>query len=148
MSNIQTLIPKLGILTFDGVPINGFSADSTVEAERASDAFEKHVGTQGEVSRIKNADMSGHVTISLAQTSPSNDYLSAKARMDELTANGIGLLTFVDLSGTIGQPTRFSGMAWVKKLPALEEGKTIKDRKWVFDVAYFDVWLAGNMPSL
>ena len=139
--DVKTYNPKDVIVVVNGVPISGFAEGTFVEAERSSDAFEKYVGTQGEVSRAKLADVSGSFTFTLAQTSPSNDFLSGIRQTDELTGGGVVAVSVTDLSGR----TKLVGaMGWVRKAPKVELGKSISARAWAFDVAEFEVMVGGN----
>jgi hypothetical protein len=141
MASVKTFNPKAVIAVVGGVPLSGFAEGTMITAERASDAFEKYVGTQGEVSRAKLADISGTFTFTLAATSSSNDYLSTLREADELTGSGIIPVSVTDLSGTT---VLVGAMGWIKKAPKVEFGKSVSSREWVLDVAEFDVLVGGN----
>lgn len=139
---VKTYIPNKVLVIIGGIPIQGFSEDSMVKTVRDEDTFMKKVGVQGEVSRSQNHNTSGSVTITLMQTSPSNDVLSGFAALDELTGAGVVPVLIKDLSGS---STYFSSTAWVKKPPEAAYGKEIGTREWVFDTAEMDVFNGGNL---
>ena len=142
MSDVKTYNPKKVIVTANGIPISGVADGTFVEFERSSDSFEKHVGSQGEVSRTQTADKSGSCTITLAQTSPSNDLFSGLAQIDELTGAGVIVLACTELSGS---SVLMGAMAWIKKPAKAEFGKAVGNRQWVFDIAEYEVWNGGNV---
>ena len=145
MSDVKTYNPKEVIITWNGIPLSGFADGTFAAFVRYVDAFEKHVGSDGAVSRAKSADRSGHATVTLAQTSPSNDLLSVSATADELTGRGVGVLGCTDLSGR----TKLMGaLAWIKKVPKAEFGKSIANREWVFDIAEYQVFNGGSRGIL
>ncbi len=140
--SVKTYIPKKILVIVGGVPISGFAEDSMVKTVRDEDTFAKKVGVDGEVSRSQNHNRSGTVTITLMQTSPSNDVLSGFAALDELTGAGVVPVLIKDLSGT---STFFSSSCWVKKPPEGAYGKEVGNREWVLDTVDIDIFNGGNI---
>jgi hypothetical protein len=138
---VRTYDPKRCLVVIGGVPMGGFADGTFVSVERTSDTFTKVSGADGIVSRSKTNDRSGTLTLTLAQTSPSNDVLTGFARNDELTNTGIVPVTVKDLSG---RSTYVAAFGWVKKPPTGEFGKEIADREWALDLADLDVFTGGN----
>lgn len=137
---MKTYNPKLVAVSFANIPLTGFG-DTFISAERNSDAFSVVVGADGEVSRVQSADRSGKVTITLKQTSLSNDLLSAYALADELTGLSVGSLLVKDIAGT----TLLSAQeAWISKMPAVEMGKDGAEREWVIECAHLIINVGGN----
>lgn len=128
-------------VVIQGNTIVGFMPDSVVKVGRDEDAFKKIVGADGTVSRARNANRAGFIEITLQQTSPSNDVLSALAQLDELTANAIGTGLVKDLSGRTLHATN---SCWVKKQPENEFGAEVKGRTWVIDTGALNMNTAGN----
>jgi len=139
--SVRTYDPKAVSVVVGGVPIHGFADGTFIHLERSTDAFSKVVGTDGIVSRAKSNDQSGQLTITLAQTSPSNDALYAFAILDQATATGIVPIFIKDNSG---RSTHFSALAWVRKMPPLDYAKEISNREWIFDLADYDEFPGGN----
>ena len=100
-----------------------------------------------EVFRLHNASRAyydaGKVTVILLQSSPSNDYLSARAAEDELTGIAYGEISLKNLNGA----TIVAGGsdAWIRKPAQIEYGAEVSNREWVFQVADLDLNVAGEV---
>jgi hypothetical protein len=130
------------ILTVNGVEISGYASDTFISIEREEPSFTKVVGADGTTSRAKSNNRSGTMTITLSQTSPSNDYLSALLAQDELSNSGVVPVILKDISG---QSRFFSGTGWVQGMPSVEYAKEISDREWLIDLADMEFNIAGNI---
>lgn len=124
--------PAKVVMTFKGSLMVGYVDGTFISAERDADAFTADVGSQGDVVRVKSNNRMGEVTLTLQQSSPSNDILSAHAVTDELTGLNTGALLIKDLQGTT---LLTAEAAWVKKQPVSEFGNELSDREWVFTCA-------------
>jgi hypothetical protein len=133
--------PGLVSMSFGAILITGIAKGTFVSAERNKDAWSIDVGAGGDVTRTKNRDRSGMVTVTLQQSSPSNDALSARARLDELSSAGASPLIVKDLSGTTLVQAE---AAWVKKLPKTEFGDESSNREWIFECADLEIVAGGN----
>lgn len=141
MAEVRTYDPKQVMILIGGIPMGGFADGEYVNVERTSDTFTMVSGADGITSRAKTNDRSGSMTLTLAQTSPSNDALSAIALADELTNSGVVPILIKDGSGT----TVFvSAFGWIKKPPAASFAKEIGNRAWILDLADLDVFIGGN----
>lgn len=142
---LKTYDPALVILTYGGIPIKGFADGTFIVVERSNDAFTKTSGADGRVSRAKSNDKSGTVTVTLAQTSSSNDVLAGFAKQDELSNTGVKVLNCKDVGG---RSTHFSSAAWIRKVPNAEYGKEISNREWVLDCDNLDSFIGGHAPTV
>lgn len=142
---VRTYDPKLVVCIVGGVPISGFADGTFISVERDNDTFSKVSGADGIVSRAKSNDRAGAITITLAQTSPSNDILTGFALADENANAGVVPVLVQDFNGTT---VLVSAFAWVKKPPTMEFSKEITDREWVMDCADLNVFAGGNVGSL
>ena len=140
----RTYDPCEVIISVGGRPITGFAQTSKVNVERDEDAYTKYIGIDGEVSRAKNCNKSGTVTITLAQTSPSNDLLSELAEADEAANAGVVPVLVRDLNGT---SLAAAPDAWVKRLAGANFGKEISDRSWVLDCGRLTLRPGGSNAS-
>ena len=138
--SVKSYDPKDVVVTIGGIPMSGFADGTFVNVNRLNDAFTSVSGADGEVSRAKSNDKRGEMTLTLAQTSLSNDVLSGIAQLDERLNRGVVPIAIKDLSGT---STWFSGSGWIRKLPDSEFGKEIANREWVLDLADMDVFVGG-----
>ncbi len=141
---VRSYDPGMVILTVGGTPINGFADGTFINVARSEDSFTKVSGADGIVSRARSRDKSGEITVTLAQTSPSNDVLTALNALDERTGQGVVPVQCKDLSG---RSTHFSAFAWVRKPADAEYSKGITDREWILDCADLDTGVAGNPNS-
>lgn len=126
---------------FAGIIVEGYADGTFVLAARNNPSFSLKVGASGEGARAKSNDRSGTVTITLMQSSASNDLLSAQAALDEASGDGIGSLLIKDLSGT----TLVSAeTAWIQKPSDMERAKEISDAQWVIETDVLNMFVGGN----
>lgn len=137
----KTYSPKKVAITVAGVIITGYADGSFVSVERASDTFTKVVGADGEVGRVHSADRSGAITLTLQQTSESNDVLSALQIADELTLTGKFPVTVKDNNGT---SLYIAGEAWIVKPVDAEYSGDMSTREWRIECAVLEAFAGGN----
>lgn len=129
---IATYDPRNVIVTIGGVNLSGFADGTFVTVERAAETFTKVVGAYGEVARVRSADRSGSMTITLMQTSNANSYLNGLANQDEQSGTGI---VAIQVKDTTTNTTINATEAWIKTKPKAEFGKDMGNREWVFELA-------------
>lgn len=139
--SLKSYDPKRVVLIIGGVPIGGYADGTFIMFERTADQYTKVAGADGEVARAKSNDRTGSFTITLMQTSDSNDVLSGIAKLDERLNAGVvpALLKEIDSTTSI-----FAGTAWVRKMPNVEYSKEITNREWILDVAESEAFVGGN----
>ena len=106
---VRTYDPKQVIVTIGGVPMSGFSDGTFLEIDRNEPTWNTVVGADGLVTRGKTNNFSGTLTLTLKQSSPSNDVLSGFMAVDEATNRGVFPLLVKDLAGN---SIYFSAQAW------------------------------------
>ena len=121
--------------------ITGFADDSKVSVERTDDAFTMTSGVDGDATRSKSNNKTGSITITLKQTSDSNDFLSSLADADELANNGVVPVIIKDNGG---RTLYTAAEAWIRKRPVGEFGREAGDREWVLDCAALIMITGGN----
>jgi hypothetical protein len=137
----KTYNAKKVLISFAGKTLTGVLDGSFVKVSRNNDSFMLAIGSDGEAARAANADKSGTVTVTLMQTSPSNDDLSNLMSTDELTNTGTGALFVKDASGR----TLVSAVdAWIRKPADVEFAREITGREWVFETGNLEIFNAGN----
>lgn len=137
---VKNYNPANILVAWNGIPIEGFADGTFVVAERANDSFSKVVGSSGEGARAKSNDKSGSVTVTLMQTSASNDLLSAALALDENSGDAVGPLLITDLNGTTLIEAQ---TAWILRPPNNEFGREISNREWVFDTDSLGIFTGG-----
>ncbi len=142
---IRTYDPKNVIVTLinaAGVShvVGGFADGVGVKVSRKNDMWDLSTGMDGDTSRVKKNDKSGEMTITLAQTSPSNDFLSAMAENDTVD----GDLATVNITDAVTGSVYTSVSAWVRKHADTEYGKEISNREWILDCVDMTMSSKGN----
>jgi hypothetical protein len=125
---VSTYDPKEVVVTFGAIPLDGYADGTFVEVAPAGEAFTRHVGADGEVSRSKSNDNTHDVTLTLKQSSLSNQVLSAANKADRITGRAMMPLSITDLNGGT---LYFWPQAWVE-VPSWGFAKEQTDRAWVF----------------
>ena len=129
------------VLTINGVAISGYADGTFISVEREEQSFTKVVGADGTTSRAKSNNRSGSLTLTILQTSPSNDVLSALLAQDELNNDAVVPVLIKD---NTGKSRLFSATGWVQGMPTVEYGKEISNREWTIDLADIEFAIAGN----
>jgi hypothetical protein len=125
---VMTYDPKKVIITLGGVPIVGYADGSFVNVEGNAETWTKKVGADGEVNRALSNDNTHTITITLLQTSLSNQYLKNVYKADKATGLGMLPLGFTDLND---METKFWPEAWVAQEPPKGRAKETTDTQWV-----------------
>lgn len=142
MADFKQYDPARVVMTYRGIPIRGYMDGTFISVERASDSFEKAVGAGGDVARVRSRDRSGRVTLTLQQTAPVNDLLSAIAIEDELFGTGLGPLMVKDVNGTT---LLLASIAWIVRPANVEFGDSLSGREWIFDCADLNMGVGGSV---
>ena len=121
----------------------GFADGTFINLERNRDAFTLTKGASGEGARAKSNDKSARCTLTVMQSSLTNDYLSGIATADE-TSNG-GQIPFL-LKDNNGSTVAEGTACWVVKKPAVEYSNEITNREWVLEIDNCDI-LVGGIPA-
>jgi hypothetical protein len=125
-----------------GIPMRGFATGEFIKAAYNSDAFTVQSGAQGDAVRVRSRDQTGTVTFTLQASSPTNDLLLARAKLDRLFGTGYGPLLVQDLNGT----TRIrASRCWIKKVPDATMATDPSDREWVIECFDLEIEPGGNV---
>ena len=138
---VLTYDPKQISIIVGGKIISGFADGSFVKLERSEQAFTLKVGVDGEGARAKNNNKSGKCTLTLMQTSHSNDVLAAYAMADELGNAGVVPFLLLDHNGS-SKATALS--MWVQKHPDYERAKEVGQTTWVLETDELLIFNGGN----
>lgn len=136
-----TYDPKNVSVIVGGSIMTGFADGTFVEVERNENAFNLKIGVDGEGTRAKSNNKSGKVTITLMQSSPSNDTLSGFTAADELSNTGAVPVLVKDNSG---RTICTALTAWVQKYANASFAKEVTTRKWVLETDDIEMFVAGN----
>lgn len=139
---VRTYDPKRVNVTFGASQITGYAEDTFVGIEEITDGVTRQAGADGEVARAMSSDTGVRITLTLQQTSRSNDLLSGYLRADRLSGGGGALpVTVTDLRGTT---LVAAAAAWVVKSANVELGSTLGNREWTIETGPAEVHVGGN----
>lgn len=138
---VRTYDPKKVIITLGTIIISGYAEGTFVQIAGSGDNFEKVKGADGGVDRVNKNTDDYTVTITLKQTSITNDALSALLASDKKLNTGTVPLSIVDLSGT---SLFFATQAWIAKEPDDEYGDSLANNEWKIDTGVAEKFTGGN----
>lgn len=140
---LKTYDPGQHDVIFAGRLLEGFGEDTFIAIAVEAPGFSDRVGVDGEVTRAKSYDRRATISVTLMQTSQSNDVLSAIYEADRAAPNGAGVggVRVVDRSGT----TVFeASKAWIQREPDAELGREAGERVWEIRCADYRGNHGGN----
>jgi hypothetical protein len=143
MAQVRTYDPKKVIITIGSHTVTGYGEDTFIGIEPEGDGTTAVAGADGEVARALNHNPLHTVTITVLQTSPTNDYLSRLLERDRASGGG-GVVPFQirDLRGS----TLIAGsQAWVTNTPSVEFGNSVGEREWTLMVVVNAINVGGNL---
>lgn len=140
-----TYDPKLiDIQWIDGVPFTGYADGTFIKISGGGDAYETVKGADGSVDRINKNQRVYTLTITLKQTSITNDYLSYIHEQDVKYNQGTHGFSLTDGNGT----TKIEGVMWIKKSPDDEFSGDMSTREWTFECVINKKFTGGSNKSL
>lgn len=138
---LYTFDPKSVVISIAGVPISGFADGTFLEITADNPQFSKVVGADGYTTRVKSNNYGAVMTLTLSQTSPSNDVLSGILALDRVSNSGVVPILIKDMSGTT---VVFSATGWIQQFPDVAFGNEVNNRAWTIDLADIDIFIGGN----
>lgn len=123
--------------------IAGFSQDSIVTIERNSPTYDLYTGADDTNTRIYKANTSANITVPLAQTSNSNDILTALYLNDKASRDSTGMFS-ITIKDNSGRSSFFAEEAWIAVVPNSEFANDMQTREWVIHAAKMDTYIGGN----
>lgn len=130
MSEVKTYFSEDVKITAGTHTLTGTAKGTFVSVKEIGDGITAEDGNDGEVARSMKRYARFEITVTLMQTSVSNDFLSSAYALDRLAGQGMMPVTVRDLNGTtlVTAPE-----AWVKKLPDADFAETSGNRSWVIE---------------
>ena len=135
---IKTYDPKQVAIILGGIIVAGWNS---LSVEYEDDAYEHSVGTDGEEMRSKKNDLRASMTLTLAQSSASNDALSILAAADRASNGGALPLLIKD---NTGRSLVTSESAWIKKVPAFSREAGPSEVEWSFSLSNAIIFHGGH----
>ena len=125
--------------------IEGWAEGTFIEIEKEVSPYTYQSSMDGETSRTFVKDDNYKVTITLAQSSPSNNLLNAIHSIDVATQLGKLPLFIKDGSGST---KFFSPNAWIENVPAVTLSESLEPRKWVFKCTQCTMLVGGQESDI
>lgn len=141
MSDVLTYNPKKNIIIYGAKQLTGFAEDDMITIKPLGDGMQIFSGADGEVGRSIDPNSTYEVTVSLAMSSKSNDYLSNCFNKDRKTGNNMLPLIIKDLGGST---LFFAKQAWIKNFPESKRGRKISNQDWTFNTGQVDDPIIGG----
>lgn len=139
---IYTYSPDRVIVSLAGLlDISGFAKGTFVEIEKDIAPYTFQAAADGEISRTFTKNDNYTVRVTLAQSSESNNILSALHSVDIATQLGKLPLLVRDRSGTTNF---FSLNAWIEKYPTVSFSGDLETRVWTFKCSNGALLVGGN----
>lgn len=136
--------PENVIVSVGGADIHGWADGSFVSLVQTTDDFSTVVGSDGEVVRSRSNDHRATLTLTLTQTSDSNDVLSAIANADRLAANGAGVAPLLIRDKANGRALYTAAECWIAKMPDVTYDRTATGRAWKIEIANLIAFSGGS----
>lgn len=146
---IATFAPNSVIVTItheaSGIShvVQGFSEDSIVNIERNAETFTMYTGADNTSTRIYNANKSAMLTLSLQQTSASNDVLSLLYQNDSASPSSEGLFS-ISVTDASGRSRYFSDDAYIGVVPNSPFANSMQTRDWIIHAHNLETYIGGN----
>lgn len=139
--SVKTYNPADVQLVIAGILVSGYADGTFIAIGRDNPSFTSGTGADGEGWRAKSNDKSGTCTLTLLQTSLSNDGLSALNALDEASGDGVGPLLLKDNSG---RSLYSAETVWLEKPADAEFAREQSDREWVVKTDKLNVFVGGH----
>jgi hypothetical protein len=132
------------VVLFAGFPITGFGSNGGVSITFNEDVWDPVVGADGEESRARKNNDGAECTITLMQTSMSNDLLQGFLELDIATGYGVYPMLIKDLNGL---STYGSAAAYIKARPAASYNAGVEEREWTIRMLDVKDFCGGNLDT-
>jgi hypothetical protein len=134
--------PKDVFISLAGLhTISGYADGTFVRITKDMKPFSKVRAMDGEMARMYNEDEGFRVEITVAQSSGSNNILSAIYNVDAATQMGKFPLLIKDSKG---QTSFFAATAWIEQIPEVTFSNQLETRTWTFGCSGAAITIGGN----
>lgn len=123
--------------------VSGFSEDSIVQIERVAETYTMYTGADNFSTRTLNSNTSARITLSLQQSSTSNDILNALYTSDRNDPGPEGFFS-IHIKDSSGRGDFFSDDAYVGVVPNSNYSNTVQTREWIIHAHDLQSVIGGN----
>ena len=138
---VKSYNPAEVSVIISGRIMDGFADGTFVSCGRNNDSWALTVGADGEGTRAKSNDRSGRLTLTLLQSSDSNEFLSELDLADELSGTSTFPILVKDASGSSLYEAE---TAWIVKPPDAPFSKTAENREWIIETDNLRMFAGKN----
>lgn len=138
--SVATINIKKQLVTWGPIIFESFMKD-TIDIETPEDSWAVEVGADGKITRVNKCIDFIKITVHLAQSSKTNDKLSALWNADRITGASIFPFAFKDGSGST---VVLADQCFILHPASIANGNTVKERTWVFHTGDAFVNHGGN----
>lgn len=142
-SRFSTYDPNDVVFNVGGADIDGFFSGTFITITYDNPAFNKVIGAAGDVTRSKTNSLMATITLTLMQTSPSNDLLATILNADIKGRNGNGVFALQIRDSATGRAIWTAANAWIEKSPDATFGQEDSGRAWTIAAARLESFVAG-----
>lgn len=140
--NTLTYSPReVTIIIAGAYEVTGYAEGEFVTIQKEVQATQTQRAMDGSVARLYTKDDGYRMTLTLAQSSPTNDFLGAVYNLDAATRKGKFPLVVKD---TLGNTNFFAGTAWIETPPTVGFGGTLRENVWRFACYDATLRIGGN----
>lgn len=145
MATMHVYDPKKVTLTFGAAgAISGYADGTFISVEYNEDFFTLQIGSDGQGVRSTANNLSARITLTLMQSSASNEALSAILNQDLLDNKGFFSLQVKD---TLGSTLLSTEKAYIVKFPTVEFARESSNREWVFETHELAATVKGSLVA-
>lgn len=123
--------------------VMGFMEDSFITIARMNESWTHTTGADNLATRTYSANSSGTITLSIMQSSNSNDVLTALWERDNNLKNNKGLFS-ITVKDASGRSVYYSPEAYIGKIPDSAFGSGVSGRDWVVNCTNLKHYIGGN----
>jgi len=132
---------ELTVLIAGSIFITDFVDGTFISIEKDSPVYSTHESSDGIVSRVFHPSTTHTVTLTLTNSSPSNDVLSVLSQVDSLTQTGKFPMLIKD---HMGSSVLYAESCWIQGIPSASYSTGISDRQWVIKCSKVSNFVGGN----
>jgi len=137
---LYSYLPDQVSVIVNGRALSGFAIGSFVTVARDEENFKVTNGLNS-VSRSRNENHMGKITVTLKQTAPDCAYLDELARVDEVDASGVFSVLIRDASGLSKYD---AAECWIEKYADADFSNEITNRVFTIIAADLNMLSGGN----
>jgi hypothetical protein len=135
--------PAKVLITLGNDLLSGYADGTFLNVEQNEDSYTLQMGTDGEGTRTRTNNESARITVTLMQSSASNDVLSALHELDKAIGFGAGCVPLL-IKDFSGRSIFSAEKAWIVKPPSSEFGREATGREWMIETDKLIGFTAGN----